>query len=149
MESVNPKTLKEKLRDRQLWVGFAAEFLATAVFVFMVCGATLRWSSSSPFVLHIALTVGLSIATLASTIGHITGGQINPVVTLGFIVTRRLHPLKGFLIIVGQFLGGKIFTETKQKKPEKKQLWIATLGSNCDCILVSKQRGKTDLYIIL
>lgn len=104
----NQRSLREKLLDKQLWMCFTAEFFATCVFVFMVCGATFTLTANPVYVLHIALTVGLSVATLASTFGHITGGQVNPVVTLGFIVSRRLRPLNGLVIICSQFLGGRI-----------------------------------------
>ncbi|KAK3754467.1 hypothetical protein QZH41_006771 [Actinostola sp. cb2023] len=72
MANVGEESIKDKLRSRRLWVGFAAEFLATALFVFLVVGATLSWNTS-PSVIHIAVTVGLSIAVLAAAIGHLTG----------------------------------------------------------------------------
>ncbi|KAK3754466.1 hypothetical protein QZH41_006770 [Actinostola sp. cb2023] len=72
MANVGEESVKDKLRSRRLWVGFAAEFLATALFVFLVVGATLSWNTS-PSVIHIAVTVGLSIAVLAAAIGHLTG----------------------------------------------------------------------------
>lgn len=100
------RTLKQNLLDRHLWTCFSAEFLGTCIFVFMVSGATCTWISYQGDVLRIALIVGLSAATLASSLGHITGGQVNPVVTLGFIVSKRVQVLNGLVFILAQFLGG-------------------------------------------
>lgn len=105
--TLNLPDIQEKLKSRTLWIGFAAEFLATTIFVFNVVGANLSWNSSSFSVLHIAVTIGFSIAVLAAAIGHLTGGQINPVVSLSFIATKRIHPIDGALYICGQLIGGK------------------------------------------
>src|SRR5437870_12659244 len=40
----------------------------------------------------VALAHGLTIAVMASAVGHISGGHFNPAVTLGFLVTRRIAP---------------------------------------------------------
>jgi MIP family channel proteins len=40
----------------------------------------------------VALAHGLTIAVMASAVGHISGGHFNPAVTLGFFVTRRIAP---------------------------------------------------------
>ncbi|XP_031552039.1 aquaporin-like [Actinia tenebrosa] len=104
----NQRSLREKLLDRHLWMCFTAEFFGTCVFVFTVCGATFT-STRSPnpvYVFQIALTVGLSVATLTSSLGHISGGQFNPVVTIGLMVSRRIRLLNGLVIIGAQFLGG-------------------------------------------
>ena len=100
--------LKE-LRTKKFWTEFAAEFLATMVFVFMVCGSTLTWDvNSPPAVIHIAFTAGLSIATLALAIGHVTGGHINPAVTIAVMVTGKISVLRGIFYVAGQSTGGNM-----------------------------------------
>lgn len=99
-------SVKDKFR--RLWVGFAAELLATCFFVFNVVGATLMNPSwPAPNVLHIAITAGLSTTVLATAIGHLTGGQINPVVSLSFTLTQRIHPIDGLVFVFAQLLGGE------------------------------------------
>jgi len=105
--ALNFPAVQEKLKSRAVWIGFAAEFVATTIFVFNVIAANLSWNRPTFSVLHIAVTVGLSITVLATSIGHLTGGQINPVVSLSFMTTKRIHPIDGTLYIFGQFLGGR------------------------------------------
>ena len=99
----------QELRTKKFWTEFAAEFLATMVFVFLVCGSTLTWDvNSPPAVIHIAFTAGLSIATLALAIGHVTGGHINPAVTIAVMVTGKISVLRGIFYVIGQVLGGNV-----------------------------------------
>lgn len=106
--ALNLADIRAKLKSRAVWIGFTAEFLATTIFVFNVVGANLSWNGAVFSVHHTAATIGFSITVLATSIGHLTGGQINPVVSLSFITTKRIHPIDGILYICGQFLGGKL-----------------------------------------
>jgi len=95
------------LRKRKFWICVAGEFFATAMFVFLVCGSTLNWPSSAVFVLHVSVTAGLSIATLAMTILHLSGGLINPAVSMALMATRKISVLEGVFYTLAQLLGGK------------------------------------------
>ena len=96
------------LKTKSFWVAVSAEFLATTVLIFCICASTLSWSARKPDVLHIALTVGLAVASMALAIGHITGGLLNPSVTLAFVMTRRLSVMRGLFYLLAQVTGGKI-----------------------------------------
>ena len=95
------------LRKRKFWICVGGEFFATTMFVFLVCGSTLEWSFNIDFVLRVSVTAGLSIATLAMTIGHLSGGLINPVVSIALMATRKISILEGVFYTLAQFLGGR------------------------------------------
>ncbi|KAL9979977.1 hypothetical protein ACROYT_G008504 [Oculina patagonica] len=94
-----------EFRSRSFWKEVAAEFLATLLFLFMVCGTVLPWTNSPPSVMHIAFSHGLSIATLAMAVLHISGGQLNPAVTISMMAVGRVSVLKALFFIVAQCVG--------------------------------------------
>ena len=51
----------------------------------------------------IALATGLAIAVMVSAVGHISGGHLNPAVTLGFVVTGRITVLLALVYWFFQF----------------------------------------------
>ncbi|CAH2224891.1 aquaporin-5-like isoform X1, partial [Pelobates cultripes] len=59
-----------------------------------------------PLVLQIALAFGLAIATIVQTVGHISGANINPAVTLAFLVGSQISILRTVFYIIAQLVGG-------------------------------------------
>lgn len=53
----------------------------------------------------IAFALGLGLAIMVTIFAPTSGGHINPAVTVGFLVTRRIAPLLGLLYIVAQLVG--------------------------------------------
>ena len=97
-----------EFRKKSLWIGTFAEFLATFLFVFLGIGSAVTWNPSKPpSIEHISLCFGLSIATLAITICHLSGGLINPAVTIAQLVSRKISPLRAVLFLIAQNAGGK------------------------------------------
>ena len=106
--SYNMSALKE-LATKKFWAEVAAELLATMLFTFLVCGSTLTWDKAAPpAVIHIAFTAGFSIATLALCVGHLSGGHINPAVTVAMLMTAKISVLQGIFYVVGQAVGGRV-----------------------------------------
>jgi aquaporin Z len=58
--------------------------------------------------LGIALAFGFSLLVMAYAIGHVTGCNINPAVTLGMVLTRKLTWAQAVFYWVGQFVGAAI-----------------------------------------
>ncbi len=57
-------------------------------------------------ILGVALAFGLSLMTMAYLIGRISGCHINPAVTIGMVITKKLEPAKAAPYIIAQVVGG-------------------------------------------
>jgi len=88
-----------------------AEFIATALFVWIGCGSAVaaiynrNSGENDSALIVIASGFGFAIAVLAYAIGHISGGHMNPAVTLSFLVLRIQEPIQCLFYIIAQCLG--------------------------------------------
>ncbi len=57
---------------------------------------------------RIAFAFGVTVATIAQTIGHISGCHINPAVTFGLLFGRKIGIIKALLYIIFQCLGAVV-----------------------------------------
>jgi aquaporin Z len=92
---------------------YAAEFLGTVVLVFfgagvaaLVLGYRIFGSSLAAGVVAVALAFGLVYAALVYVIGPISGGHVNPAVTLGAYISRRMSLIDAAGYWVAQLAGG-------------------------------------------
>ena len=81
-----------------------AEFFGTFLFVLAVIGSLVV--SGQGGLVGTALAQGFALAIMISAVAHISGGHLNPAVTLGFLVTRRIQPALAVVYMVAQFAGG-------------------------------------------
>ena len=91
--------------------GAWAEAIACFFFVFFgagsVCGAVSATNDLGPVEpVNYALSFGFSITILAFAIGDVSGGHINPAVTLALAVTGNVTPTRALMYVVMQMLGG-------------------------------------------
>jgi len=98
--------LGELPQPRTIWRPLLAELLGTALLVLLSCGSTLTWNGTPATVTQIALCFGLTVASLAQAIGHVSGCHINPAVTAGLLTTRGIGLITGILYIIAQSVGG-------------------------------------------
>jgi aquaporin Z len=94
---------------------FAAEFLGTILLVFFGVGAaTLVFgyrafgTSLAAGILLVALTFGLIYAALVYVTGPISGGHVNPAVTFGAFLSRRIGLIETVGYWVAQLAGGVV-----------------------------------------
>jgi MIP family channel proteins len=85
---------------------FVAEFIGVFALVFVGSGTILmtRGTESGAPLVTIALAHGLVLAVMVSATMRISG-HLNPAVTIGFLVTRRIEPLMAGVYILAQLLG--------------------------------------------
>ena len=81
-----------------------AEFVGTFALIFIGVGSIMFIQSN--LLVGVALAHGLTIAVMASAVGHISGGHFNPAVTLAFVVTRRIAPALAVVYWLAQLAGG-------------------------------------------
>lgn len=115
---------------RDVLRGALAEFLATTLFVFIGTGSV---ASTGEFlstnadvsnglvarIMPIAMAFGVAIMVLVYAFGHISGGHINPAVTLMLVLINQCELVRGVLYVIAQLLGatlGSLF------------LWACTSG---------------------
>jgi MIP family channel proteins len=89
----------------------AAEFIGTFSVVFVAAGAVcadryLQLENQTSFgLLGIGLAYGLATAIMVSAFAHVSGGHLNPAVTIALWVTRRLGTLQSLSYCLAQLLG--------------------------------------------
>ena len=102
-----------KVKSIEMAQAALAEYLATMMFIFIGAGAVV---SSSTWLIQgdrdpaqlvaIALAHGLAISMLVYSTMHISGGHINPAVTVAAALTQRIGMVRAVIYLVAQFAGG-------------------------------------------
>ncbi|WP_371483881.1 MIP/aquaporin family protein [Kitasatospora sp. NBC_00315] len=118
-----------------------AELLGTATLVFIGVGsvpATLIVGGDAPFTMAqlgmISLAFALAVVALVYSIGHISGCQINPAVTLGLAATGRMpwRDVPGYLAaqVAGAVLGAYAIIAVLGHKAVDVGLGVAAFGAH-------------------
>jgi aquaporin Z len=72
---------------------FLAELVGTFVLVFGGCGSAVLAGEKIGFV-GVSLAFGLSLLAMAYAIGPISGCHINPAVTVGLLINKKIEAKK-------------------------------------------------------
>jgi len=88
---------------------YFAECIGTAVLTLLGCGTAVFVGCGEPAgVAATALAFGLAVVAMAYTIGGISGCHINPAITLGCLLAKRMNLKDACGYWVGQLVGGVI-----------------------------------------
>lgn len=96
--------VKEIIKSKILFKQLIAEFLGTFLFLALVLSASLDYGNNKSNVV-VALANGFIVATVVQIFGHISGGHINPAVTVGALVCGHIKPLKAVCYVIMHVLG--------------------------------------------
>lgn len=80
-----------------------AEFIGTFVLVFVACGVA---GATGGSLVATSLAFGLVIVAMAYSVGRVSGCHINPAVSLGCLLTKRMSVKDFCVYVVAQILGG-------------------------------------------
>jgi glycerol uptake facilitator-like aquaporin len=92
-----------------------AEFVGVALFVWVGCGTAVSSQSiltlnpesaqQNAFLASVALAFGIAIMVLIYGIAPISGGHLNPAVTMAFVMLGKMDVVTGLRYVVSQCLG--------------------------------------------
>ncbi|NXY05890.1 AQP1 protein, partial [Pteruthius melanotis] len=111
--------MASEFKKKMFWRAVVAEFLAMSLFIFISIGSALgfnfptvanKTSTKSQDNVKVSLAFGLSIATMAQSVGHISGAHLNPAVTLGLLLSCQISIFKALMYILAQCLGAVVAT---------------------------------------
>ncbi|NXX16698.1 MIP protein, partial [Podargus strigoides] len=94
-----------ELRSSSFWRAVLAEFLGSLLYALLGLGASLRWAPGPPSVLGAALAFGLAQATLVQALGPVSGGHVNPAITLALLLASQLSLPRALGYLLAQLLG--------------------------------------------
>lgn len=92
------------------WDAYIAELIGTFVLVFVGSVSVTVYEGNVAYaghngILPIALAHGLALMIMVYTIGQISGCHINPAVTVGMWITRKISDFDGAMYIIFQLIG--------------------------------------------
>jgi aquaporin Z len=100
-------------KEKRMYRKYAAELFGTAVLVYIACGVAVltlgSWHSSfgtGSGIIATSLAFGLVLAGLAYAIGPVSGAHVNPAVTMGVLVAKRMTLQDAIGYWIAQFIGG-------------------------------------------
>ncbi|KAJ6659333.1 hypothetical protein lerEdw1_019204 [Lerista edwardsae] len=113
--------MASEFKKKMFWRAVVAEFFAMSLFIFISIGSALGFNfplsegrpanaNATQDNVKVSLAFGLSIATMAQSVGHISGAHLNPAVTLGLLLSCQISVLRAIMYIVAQCLGSVVGT---------------------------------------
>lgn len=111
---------------------YLSEMVGTMVLVLMGCGVAVSLNcnpGNAASVVGTSLAFGLAVVAMAYTIGNISGCHINPAITFGAWLSKRISGKDALMYVlfqvIGAFLGSAVLCLLTSQSPE-----IAGTGAN-------------------
>jgi len=127
----------------------------TMLFVIIGCGSTMsgdeddgegQMDNQAQYV-RISLAFGLAYATIAQTVGHVSGCHINPAITVGLVAGAKVEVIRGVAYVVAQSLGGLLGAAILYSMVPDDMRGQGGLGST-QLAAVSLMQGSTQLAAV-
>ncbi|XP_071503895.1 aquaporin-like [Diadema antillarum] len=100
------QSMAKELGSRKFWQAVMAEFFGMFFFIFIGLASTASWSPPSiPSQVQISFAFGLGLATFIHATAHISGGHLNPAVSVAFWLLHKITPLRCVFYSIAQCLG--------------------------------------------
>lgn len=122
-----------------------AELVGMTLFIFLSISTAIgnKNNTAPDQEVKVSLAFGLAIATLAQSLGHISGAHLNPAVTLGMLASCQISVFKAVMYIVAQMLGSALASGIVYgTRPNE----TAVLGLNSVSIYFDSSPKKKDIY---
>lgn len=99
-----------EFKSKAFWRAVLAELVGMTLFIFLsIATAIGNTNNANPDQeVKVSLAFGLAIATLAQSLGHISGAHLNPAVTLGMLASCQISVFKAIMYIISQMLGSAL-----------------------------------------
>uniref|UniRef100_A0A8C4E1Z7 Aquaporin 1a (Colton blood group), tandem duplicate 1 n=1 Tax=Dicentrarchus labrax TaxID=13489 RepID=A0A8C4E1Z7_DICLA len=99
-----------EFKSKDFWRAVLAELVGMTLFIYLSISTAIgNPNNSNPDQeVKVSLAFGLAIATLAQSLGHISGAHLNPAVTLGMLASCQISVFKAVMYIVAQMLGSAL-----------------------------------------
>ena len=81
---------------------YIAEFVGTFVLVLIGCGVAVATNAN---IVATSLAFGLTIVAMAYSIGNVSGCHVNPAVSLGFLLAKKMNTKDFIGYVIAQVLG--------------------------------------------
>jgi MIP family channel proteins len=90
------------------WSKYLAEAIATFALVFIGAGAVMANANNALGLVGVALAHGLVLMSMVYSTRHISGGHVNPAVTIGMLAARKISLIDGSGYIIFQLVGSVV-----------------------------------------
>ena len=98
----------DDIRHAVFWRGVAAEFTGAIFLVLVTCGGWVftDGEDTSLFTLRVAICYGLSYGAIMYCLRQVSGGHVNPAVSIAMLVARKVSVARAIFYLLVQIVGG-------------------------------------------